>query len=122
MNPNDDTFEKREEGRQSHALSIEVHRLLANYRDGGFKDQVTRLANSISDNIAAGAVRRGKGAFKQFLSDAKGLAGEARAQILRAVVLGYIAAEAGQRLSLELRENSRMIMASSTRLIVSHVS
>jgi four helix bundle protein len=122
MNPNDDTFEKREGGRRSHALSSEVYRLLADVRDGGFKDQVTCSANSIPDHIAAGAVRRGKGAFKQFLSDAKGLAGDARSQILRAVALGYIAAKAGQRLSLELRETSRMIMASSTRLIVSQVS
>lgn len=109
MNLTHDTFEKLEVWRRSHALSIEIYRLLAECRDWGFKDQITRSANSIADNIAEGAERRGKAEFKQFLSYAKGSAGEARSQILRAVALGYIPADAGQRLILELREISRMI-------------
>jgi len=104
-----ETFEKLEVWRRSHALSIEIYRLLAECRDWGFKDQITRSANSISDNIAEGVERRGKAEFKQFLGYAKGSAGEARSQILRALALGYLPVESGRRLTAELREISRMI-------------
>jgi len=105
----DETFEKLEAWRRAHALSIEIYRLLAECRDWGFKDQITRSANSIADNIAEGAERRGKAEFKQFLSYAKGSAGEARSQVLRALALGYLPAETGRKLAAELREISRMI-------------
>jgi len=109
MEPADESFEKLEVWRRSHALSIEIYRLLADCRDWGFKDQITRSANSISDNIAEGAERRGKAEFKQFLSYAKGSAGEARSQVLRAKALGYIPDDICLRLVSELREISRMI-------------
>ena len=109
MESANESFEKLEVWRRSHALSIEVYRGLATCRDWGFKDQITRAANSISDNIAEGSERLGKAEFRQFLSYAKGSAGETRSQILRAISLGYIPAEAGQRLRTELSEISRMI-------------
>jgi four helix bundle protein len=90
-------------------LSIEVYRLLAGCRDWGFKDQITRAANSIADNIAEGAERTGKAEFKQFLGYAKGSAGETRSQVLRAIALAYVPAETGARVVAELREISRMI-------------
>ncbi len=109
MLPQDDSFERLEVWRRAHALSIEVYRQLADCRDWGFKDQVTRSANSIADNIAEGAERSGTAEFKQFLSYAKGSAGEARSQVLRAVALNYISQERGAVLIAELREISRMI-------------
>ena len=109
-------FEKLEVWQRSHALSIEIYRLLAGCRDWGFKDQFTRSANSISDNIAEGAERLSKAEFKQFLSYAKGSAGEARSQALRALALGYMSAEAGRRLAAELSEISRMIHGLSDSL------
>ena len=87
IEPQDETFENLEVWRRSHALSIEIYRFLADCRDWGFKDQITRSANSISDNIAEGAERTGKAEFKQFLSYAKGSAGESRSQVLRAIAL-----------------------------------
>jgi four helix bundle protein len=109
MSATEDTFEKLEVWRRSHALSIEMYRLLRDCRDWSFRDQVTRSANSISDNIAEGAERPGKPEFRAFLGYAKGSAGEARSQVLRAVALGYIAPEKGTELVRELRELSRMI-------------
>ncbi len=104
-----ETFEKLDVWRRSHALSIEIYRLLADCRDWGFKDQITRSANSISDNIAEGAERNGKAEFKQFLGYAKGSAGETRSQVLRATALSYLPAKSGAQLVAELREISRMI-------------
>lgn len=72
MEPAEESFEKLEVWRRSHALSIEIYRLLADCRDWGFKDQITRSANIVSDNIAEGAERTGKPEFKQFLGYAKG--------------------------------------------------
>ena len=105
----DETFEKLEVWQRSHALSIEVYRMLANCRDWGFRDQITRSANSISDNIAEGTERMGKAEFKQFLGYAKGSAGETRSQVLRAIALSYVADSDGKRLRTELVEISRMI-------------
>ena len=105
----DETFEKLEVWRRSHALSIEVYQLLADCRDWGFKDQITRSANSISDNVAEGAERPGKAEYRQFVGYAKGSAGETRSQVLRARALGYIALETSDRLLAELREISRML-------------
>jgi len=109
MIPADDSFEKLEVWQRAQALSIELYRLLANCRDWGFKDQITRSANSVPDNIAEGAERSGKAEFKQFLSYAKGSAGEARSQVLRAIELGYITQIRGLELVSELKEISPMI-------------
>lgn len=104
-----DTFEQLEVWRRSHALSIEIYRLLEQCRDWGFKDQITRSANSISDNIAEGVERPGKAEYRQFIGYAKGSAGEARSQVMRAEALAYINAANSQRILQELREISRML-------------
>ncbi|MEN9663116.1 MAG: hypothetical protein RL324_2065 [Verrucomicrobiota bacterium] len=109
MEPAEESFERLEVWRRSHALSIEIYRLLADCRDWGFKDQITRSTNSIADNIAEGAERSGKAEFKQFLSYAKGSAGDSRSQVLRAIALRYMDEETGRKPLAELREISRMI-------------
>ena len=109
MGSNDETFEKLEVWQRAQAVSVEIYRLLADCRDWGLKDQITRAGNSIADNIAEGAERPGKAEFKQFLGYAKGSAGETRSQVLRAITLGYVAHDSGRKLVAELREISRML-------------
>ena len=104
-----ESFENLAVWRRSHALSIEVYRLLADCRDWGFKDQITRSANSIADNVAEGSERPGKAEYRQFVGYAKGSAGEARSQMLRAEAHAYIPASDCQRLVTELKEISRML-------------
>jgi four helix bundle protein len=104
-----ETFERLDVWRRSHALSIEVYRLLTNCRDWGFKDQITRSTNSIADNVAEGSERPGKAEYRQFVGYAKGSAGESRSQMLRARALGYIQPDTADRLIAELQEISRML-------------
>ena len=59
-------------------------------RDFGFRDQICRAAVSIVSNIAEGFERNSRKSFLQFLSIAKGSAGEVRAQLYVALDLGYI--------------------------------
>jgi four helix bundle protein len=106
---NNETFEKLVVWQRSHALSIEVYQLLVDCRDWGFKDQITRSTNSISDNIAEGSERPGPAEYRQFVGYAKGSAGEARSQVLRAIALNYVSNSDGQRLVDELGEISRML-------------
>jgi len=112
----EDSFERLAVWQRSHALSIEIYQLLAECRDWGFKDQITRSTNSISDNIAEGCERFGKAEFRQFLSYAKGSAGEARSQIMRARALAYINPSDCDRIITELKEISRMIQGLSRSL------
>jgi four helix bundle protein len=62
-------------------------------RDFGLRDQIRRAAVSVMSNIAEGFEREGKGEFVQFLSMAKGSAGEVEAQLYVALDEGYIDAE-----------------------------
>ncbi|MBQ9430692.1 MAG: four helix bundle protein [Kiritimatiellae bacterium] len=59
-------------------------------RDYGQRDQICRAAVSIVSNIAEGFERKFDKSLQQFLTIAKGSAGEVRAQPYVALDLGYI--------------------------------
>ena len=60
------------------------------YRDFGLRDQIRRASVSIVSNVAEGFERDGNKEFAQFLSLAKGSAGEVKSQLTIARDLGYI--------------------------------
>ena len=71
--------------------------------------QIQRAAVSIVANIAEGFERDGKNEFRQFLSHAKGSAGEVRSQLYIALDGNFINQTEFDLLSAEARDISKLI-------------
>ncbi len=90
------SFEEIEAWQKARELTRRVYELLDKgsfARDFGLRDQMRRACVSILSNIAEGFERSGTGEFVQFLSAAKGSAGEVRAQLYVALDRRYIERE-----------------------------
>ncbi len=59
-------------------------------QDFGLRDQMRRASVSVMSNIGEGFERGGDKEFRQFLSQAKGSAGEVKAQLYVALDVGYL--------------------------------
>ena len=82
------SFENLQAWKRACRLATRVYELLADCRDFGLKDQMTRAAVSIASNIAEGYERGTNKEFARFVNIAKGSAAELRTQ-------AYIASEIG---------------------------
>jgi len=78
--------EARELSRKIIKLSVETN-LKTDYK---LNNQIKGSSGSVMDNIAEGFERDGNLEFRQFLSIAKGSAGETRSQLYRVFDSGYI--------------------------------
>lgn len=86
-------FEDLEIWQDARKLSLEIIYIARGSDlkgDFRFKEQLKSSSGSVMDNIAEGFERNGNTEFRQFLSIAKGSAGEARSQIYRLFDNGYI--------------------------------
>lgn len=85
-------FEDLEIWQEARKLAKEVF-ILSKETDFRFKEQIKASSGSVMDNIAEGFERDGNLEFRQFLSVAKGSAGETRSQIYRLYDCEYISEE-----------------------------
>ncbi|WP_421555348.1 four helix bundle protein [Pseudomonas kitaguniensis] len=102
-------FERLVVWQRSRRLAVGVYRELADCRDFGFKDQITRSALSVPSNIAEGMERRSVKEKAHFLWIAKGSCGELRTQILIGSDIAYIAQPLADNWIAETRELSKML-------------
>jgi four helix bundle protein len=102
-------FEELEVWKRSARLSANLYKSLADLRDFGFRDQITRAGLSIPSNIAEGHERETVKEIANFLNYAKGSAGELRTQIYIGIDIGYIERDQGKRWLTEAEEISKML-------------
>ncbi|WP_264531891.1 four helix bundle protein [Flavobacterium sp. N502540] len=86
-------FEDLEIWKEARRLAKEIHLIAIHTElrsDLRFKNQIKASSGSVMDNIAEGFERDGNLEFRQFLSIAKGSAGETRSQLYRIFDFEYI--------------------------------
>jgi four helix bundle protein len=86
-------FEDLDIWKEARRLAKEIHFICIETElknDFRFRDQIKAASGSVMDNIAEGFERNGNLEFRQFLSIAKGSAGETRSQLYRALDFNYI--------------------------------
>lgn len=89
-------FEDLEIWKEARRLAKEIHLIAVHTElrsDLRFKNQIKDSWGSVMDNIAEGFERDGNLEFRQFLSIAKGSAGETRSQLYRVFDFEYISEE-----------------------------
>jgi four helix bundle protein len=105
-------FEEIQSWKKSRLLAKEIYHVTRTgpfAKDFGLRDQMRRAAISVLSNIAEGFERGGDKEFLQFLSIAKGSAGELRAQLYVAFDQEYFSREKFESLTTLVREVSQLL-------------
>ncbi len=105
-------FEEVEAWQRARLLTQEIYKVSNQnelFKDFGLREQLRRASFSIMSNIAEGLERDGTNEFVQFLSIAKGSAGEVKSLLFVALDQNYISKDTFDRLLPLADEISRMI-------------
>ena len=105
------SYESLEVWKKACRLSCELYTQLANCRDYGFKDQITRSGLSIPSNIAEGYERGSDKDKRRFLLYARGSAAELKTQIQIGNRVGFISSNMASKWIQEAGEIQRMLGA-----------
>ena len=97
--------------KKAAALSADIYLNLAELKDYGFKDQLTRSGLSIPSNIAEGLERISDQEKIRFLDIARASSAEAATQIYIGMTINYIEEKEGRKWLLEIESISKMISA-----------
>ena len=97
--------------KKSAALSADIYLHLADLRDFGFKDQLTRSGLSIPSNIAEGLERISDQEKIRFLDIARASLAEATTQIYIGMKINYVDKSKGKEWINELESISKMLSA-----------
>ena len=113
------SFEEIEAWRKARLLTQEIYALTARdkfSRDFDLSKQIRRAAVSVMSNIAEGFERNGTREFKQFLSVAKGSAGEIKSQLYIALDQKYISKQDFDKLR-NLADNTGQLIGGLIRYL-----
>ena len=113
-------FEDMDVWKLSMQLSVSIYKELAQLKDFGFKDQITRSGLSIPSNIAEGFGRATDKDKRNFLNYAKGSCAELRAQIYIGSEIGYIDKSLGKGWIADTNKISAMLSGLMRYLKNSH--
>jgi four helix bundle protein len=105
-------FEDLEIWKDARIISFKIHEISMETElknDFGLRNQIKNSSGSIMDNIAEGFERGGNLEFRQFLSVAKGSAGETRSQLYRLLDFKYIDEKRFESLKSDLENLSGKI-------------
>lgn len=105
-------FEDLEAWKKARILTRDIYQITGQgniSKEFGLKDQLRRAAVSIMSNIAEGFERGGNKEFVQFLSIAKGSAGEVRSQLYVTLDAGFISQEVFESLYQDTTKIGQLI-------------
>ena len=95
--------------KKSAKLSSEIYIYFKNFKDFGFKDQITRAGLSIASNIAEGIERISDKDTVRFLDFARGSVAELQTQIYIGMKIEYVEGEQGKKWIKDLEEIGKML-------------
>ena len=90
-------------------ISVEIYKYFREFKDYGFKDQITRSSLSVASNIAEGVEKSYNKEKIRYLEIAKGSAAELITQIYIGIEIEYINKDIGLDWIKRLNEISKMI-------------
>jgi len=101
--------EKLNVWKKAASLSSSIYIELRDFKDYGFKDQLTRSGLSVPSNIAEGIERISEKEKVRFLDIAKGSIAEAKTQIYIGMKIEYIRKDVGKKWIEEFEEIGKMV-------------
>ena len=110
---------------RAHALAISIHKLARGFTRAGFahlRSQLTRAADSISDNIVEGCGSSTNRDFAKFLDSSIKSANETEGHLLKAKDLGLISHRDWQSHTQEVIEVRKMTFGYRKKVIATDTS